>query len=72
MDMAQGSTDLAISHGFTNLGNRPSRILDVVLPGRFDNYFVALGELYAGNEPSAEQLDALAAQYGVEYVEIAV
>jgi uncharacterized cupin superfamily protein len=31
-----------IPHGFTNIGNKPSRLLDTILPGQFDNYFVEL------------------------------
>jgi Cupin domain len=31
-----------IPRGFTNTGGIPSRLLDVILPGTFDNYFVAL------------------------------
>ena len=57
-----------IPHGFTNVGNRPSRLLDVILPGKFDNYFVELGKLYRVGEPSSEQLDKLAQQHGVKYV----
>ena len=57
-----------IPHSFRNVGNRPSRILDVILPGKFDNYFVELGKLYRAGEPSSEQMDKLAQQYGVKYV----
>ena len=57
-----------IPHGFTNVGNRPSRLLDVILPGKFDNYFVELDKLYRAGEPSSEQLDKLAQQYGVKYL----
>lgn len=57
-----------IPHGFTNVGNRPSRLLDVILPGKLDNYFVELGKLYSAGDPSPQLLDKLAQQYGVEYV----
>jgi quercetin dioxygenase-like cupin family protein len=36
-----------IPHGFTNIGNKPSRLLDTILPGQFDNYFVELAALFA-------------------------
>ncbi len=57
-----------IPHGFTNVGKRPSRLLDVILPGKFDNYFVELGKLYRAGEPSSEKLDKLAQRYGIKYV----
>lgn len=57
-----------IPHGFTNVGDGPSRLLVTILPGAFDNYFVALGKLYQAGEPTDEQLAALARQYSVEYV----
>lgn len=57
-----------VAHGFTNVGDRPSRILDVILPGKFDNYFVSLGKLYSSGAPAAEQLAALAKQFGVRNI----
>jgi hypothetical protein len=57
-----------IPHGFTNIGDRPSRLLVTILPGNFDNYFVELGKLYQAGEPTEVQLAALAEQYAVEYV----
>lgn len=56
-----------IPHGYTNVGDRPSRLLVTILPGKFDNYFVELGKLYQAGEPTDEQLDALARQYAVAY-----
>ena len=58
-----------IAHGFTNIGDKPSRVLDVILPGKFDNYFVALHNLYddTGNADEAK-LNILAEQYGIRYL----
>lgn len=58
-----------IPHGFTNIGDKPSRVLDIILPGKFDNYFVKLHNLYdnAGNADDAK-LDRLAEEYGVRYL----
>ncbi len=36
-----------IPHGFTNVGDKPSRLLVTILPGQFDNYFVELAGLYS-------------------------
>lgn len=57
-----------IPHGFTNIGNKPSRLLDTILPGQFDNYFVELAALYAAGEPSEEQIDALSKKYRIRYL----
>ncbi len=57
-----------IPHGFTNIGNKPSRLLDTILPGQFDNYFVELAALYAAGDPSEEQLDALSRKYRIRYL----
>src|SRR5215475_14948125 len=57
-----------IPHGFTNVGNKPSRLLDTILPGQFDNYFVELAALYAVGEPSDEQIEALSRKYRIRYL----
>ena len=57
-----------IPHGFTNIGNTPSRLLDTILPGQFDNYFVELAALYAAGDPSEEQTDALSRKYRIKYL----
>jgi quercetin dioxygenase-like cupin family protein len=57
-----------IPHGFTNIGNKPSRLLDTILPGQFDNYFVELAALFAAGDPSEEQIDALSRKYGIKYL----
>jgi quercetin dioxygenase-like cupin family protein len=57
-----------IPHGFTNIGNKPSRLLDTILPGQFDNYFVELAALYAAEDPSEEQIDALSRKYRIKYL----
>jgi quercetin dioxygenase-like cupin family protein len=57
-----------IPHGFTNIGNKPSRLLDTILPGQFDNYFVELAALYASGDPPEEQIDALSRKYRIKYL----
>jgi quercetin dioxygenase-like cupin family protein len=57
-----------IPHGFTNIGNKPSRLLDTILPGQFDNYFVELAGLFAAGDPSEEQSDALSTKYRIKYL----
>ena len=57
-----------IPHGFTNIGNKPSRLLDTILPGQFDNYFVELAALFAAGDPSEEQIDGLSRKYRIKYL----
>ena len=57
-----------IPHGFTNIGNKPSRLLDTILPGQFDNYFVELAALFAAGKPSQEQVDGLSRKYRIKYL----
>ena len=57
-----------IPHGFTNIGNKPSRLLDTILPGQFDNYFLELAAQYAAGDPSEEQIDALSRKYRIRYL----
>ena len=57
-----------IAHGFTNVGDTPSIIIDTILPGRFDNYFAELSGLYKKGEPSQNEIDALSEKYGIRYL----
>ena len=57
-----------IPHGFTNIGSKPSRLLDTILPGLFANYFVELAALFAAGDPSEEQIDALSRKYRIKYL----
>ena len=57
-----------IPHGFTNIGNKPSRLLDSILPGQFDNYFVELAALFAAGNSSEEQIDRLSKKYRIKYL----
>jgi len=57
-----------IPHGFMNIGNKPSRLLDTILPGQFDNYFIELAALYEAADPSEEQINGLSRKYGIKYL----
>lgn len=57
-----------IAHGFTNVGDTPSILIDTILPGRFDNYFVELSELYKAGEPTEHEIDALSEKYSIRYL----
>jgi mannose-6-phosphate isomerase-like protein (cupin superfamily) len=57
-------------HTFWNAGETPCRILEIIAPGGFENFFdelVELGENGPAGPPQPEQLAALGARYGVEF-----
>ncbi len=57
-----------IPHGFTNVGDKPSRLLVTILPGQFDNYFVELAVLYSKGEPSESEVEELSKRYSIKYL----
>ena len=57
-----------IPHGFTNVGDTPSIVIDTILPGAFDNYFVEMAALYKSGEPTQEKVDALSEKYRIKYL----
>jgi len=57
-----------IAHGFTNVGDTPSILIDTILPGSFDNYFAELSELYKAGEPTEHEIDALSEKYNIRYL----
>lgn len=57
-----------VPHGFTNVGDVPSRVLDTILPGDFDAYFVEMAELYSRGEPDPKKVDALSRKYAIRYL----
>ncbi|MFB9252950.1 cupin domain-containing protein [Sphaerisporangium melleum] len=61
-------------HAMWNAGTTPGRIIEVITPGGFEDYFRELGELLAAAGPSggrspqqAPGFAALAARYGLTY-----
>ena len=57
-----------IAHGFTNVGDTPSIVIDTILPGDFDNYFAEMAALYQEGEPTEEQIDSLSEKYSIRYL----
>ena len=55
-------------HTFRNVGSTPSRHLVVALPSGFDEFYVRSGELFAAGPPDPQRLQALAAEYGYEFL----
>lgn len=57
-----------VPHTVWNTGAQPARILEIIAPARFENYFVELAELLAqAGPPDLERIGALAQRYGLEF-----
>ena len=59
-----------IPHTFWNAGPEPARLLEVIWPAGFENFFAELGELVANTPPDElpERRAALAREYDHHYV----
>ncbi|HVO41162.1 MAG TPA: cupin domain-containing protein [Aggregatilineales bacterium] len=55
-----------IPHTFWNQGSAPARILEIISPAGFEQYFEELADLFASGSPDALQLKALAQKYDLE------
>ena len=53
-------------HTFWNAGDEPCRILEIISPAGFEQYFREAAPLLAGPEPDKAAVTALAARYGLE------
>jgi quercetin dioxygenase-like cupin family protein len=53
-------------HTFWNAGDQPARLLELISPPGFENYFREMGELVAGGPPDPEKRAAIAAKYQLE------
>src|ERR671938_424967 len=55
-------------HAFWNPGDEPARLLEIISPGGFEQYFAEISPLLPPNreEPDFERLGAVMARYGLE------
>lgn len=53
-------------HTFWNAGDLPARILEIISPAGFENYFRELGAELAGGPPDARRLAELCARYELD------
>ena len=53
-------------HTFWNAGDEPARLLEVISPAGFEQYFVELVELGGSRRAEPQDLARLAARYGLE------
>jgi mannose-6-phosphate isomerase-like protein (cupin superfamily) len=54
-------------HTFWNAGDEPCRILEILSPGGFEDYFDALADAVASGSMDPEKLAALSESYGIEH-----
>ena len=54
-------------HTFWNAGDEPCRILEIIAPGGFEDFFAELVDAGADGPPEPAWLAALGARYGVEF-----
>jgi quercetin dioxygenase-like cupin family protein len=52
-----------VPHAFWNAGDAPARMLEVITPAGFENYFEGLAEVYSSRVPDLEAFGRLAARY---------
>jgi quercetin dioxygenase-like cupin family protein len=56
-----------IPHAFWNPTDEPARLLELIVPGGFEQYFAEIGAVLAGpGPPDVEALGQIAARYGLE------
>lgn len=56
-----------VPHAFFNPTDQPARLLEVIVPGGLEDYFVRLAELFAAPAPpDLDALGELAASFGVQ------
>ena len=53
-------------HTFWNAGDEPARILEIISPGGFEQFFAELAPLSSGAAPDPEAFGALCERYGLE------
>jgi quercetin dioxygenase-like cupin family protein len=56
-----------IPHAFWNAGDEPARVLEIIVPGGFEDYFAGMGELLAaGGPPDPAARQALGRRFGLD------
>jgi mannose-6-phosphate isomerase-like protein (cupin superfamily) len=56
-------------HTMWNAGNVPARMIEIISPAGFENFFRELSELLAAGPPVPEEVPALAERYGLQFGE---
>ena len=53
-------------HTFWNAGDEPCRILEIISPGGFDQYFAELTAILTEDPPDLARVAEMGARYGIE------
>src|SRR5215216_2789466 len=56
-------------HAMWNAGDVPARMIEVISPAGFENFFKELSELLSTGPPDTAEIAGLAASYGLEFGE---
>jgi mannose-6-phosphate isomerase-like protein (cupin superfamily) len=56
-------------HAMWNAGSVPARMIEIISPAGFENFFWELSELLMGGPPDQTQIAALAETYGLQFGE---
>lgn len=57
-----------IFHTFWNAGSKPARVLEIISPADFEQYFVEMAEvLQRSRPPDRERMAEIASRYGITY-----
>jgi mannose-6-phosphate isomerase-like protein (cupin superfamily) len=54
-------------HTFWNAGDEPCRILEIISPGGFENFFDELADAVASDSMEPEKMAAISERYGIEH-----
>jgi mannose-6-phosphate isomerase-like protein (cupin superfamily) len=54
-------------HTMWNAGKTPARMIEVISPGGFEGFFHNLSDLIAEGQPAEEEVERLAATYGLQF-----
>lgn len=55
-----------VPHAFWNAGDAPAKLLEVITPAGFEDYFVAAAAAMAGGPPDLAAMGAICARYGLD------
>jgi hypothetical protein len=54
-------------HAMWNAGQVPARMIEIISPSGFENFFRELSEMLAAGPPDPELLMPLAVRYGIQF-----
>ena len=54
-------------HAMWNAGSVPARMIEVISPAGFENFFRELAELLESDTPDLAEIPALGARYGLQF-----